>query len=94
MYNDEVRDNAMRLLRAARALYAEQHDGTDEALRPGTALELYDAGNRIELPPGFDPYAAAVGWLEDNDAIEPYPPLRDAMGFPAYRITARGMEML
>jgi hypothetical protein len=94
MTDDLVRTDALRLLWAARGVHVEQHGGDEESFRVGTTLDLVVAGQRTELPTGYDRHEAVLEWLAAADAIEPDPMHQEAAGGPIYRITERGFEML
>ncbi len=49
---DEVRENATRLLRAARDIHVERHGGNAESFTPRTMLELGEGGNAPAWPRG------------------------------------------
>ncbi len=89
-----VREDALRLLRAARDFHVEQHGGNEESFRARVTLDLAAAGERTGLPTGSEHHELALEWLADAGAIEPEPMYQEPVGGPIYRITARGLEML
>ncbi len=89
-----VREDALRLLRAARDVHVEQHGGNEESFRSRVTLDLAGAGERADLPTGSERHELALEWLAAADAIEPEPMYQEPVGGPFYRITTRGLEML
>ena len=87
MADDQARDDALRLLRAARGIYIETHGGDESSFRAGAELDLVTAGERTGLPTGFDRHEAAVECLEAAGMIEP-------VGGPIYHVTEQGRRML
>ena len=88
---------ALGLLGIARDVYlawqGEKWFGS--RFRAKTTLDLVAAGERTGLSTtGYYRHAAAVEWLEAENAIEPDPYLWRIEGGPIYRITARGVQML
>jgi hypothetical protein len=92
--NNRERDDALRLLRAARDIHIARLGGDEDSFRAGTTLDLSAAGERTGLPIGYPSHEAAVRWLVSQGAIEPDPMYQNIVGGPIYRITARGVEML
>jgi len=87
-----ISDDARALLQAAYAIYVERND--TQIFRPGTALDLADAANRVGMITGTPPYNRAIDELEDARAIEENPITRRALGDPYYIVTERGRELL
>ena len=96
--DDHLRDDAMRLLGAARDYHVELHGklhGNDEgSFGSGTTLNLAAAGQRTGLPIGYPSHEAAVEWLVADGAIEPDPLYQNVVGGPIYRLTTYGFELL
>ena len=95
--HDQVRDGALRLLRAARDVHVERQSEKEwyrARFMAKTTLDLVAAGERTGLPTGAHRHASAVEWLEAENAIETDPYFQRMVGDPIYRITARGVEML
>jgi hypothetical protein len=92
--NNRERDDALRLLRAARDIHVEQHGNDEDSFRATTTLDLVAAGELTGLPTGYPSHKAAVRWLESEGATEPDPMYRRTVGGRIYRVTARGLQML
>jgi len=92
--DDPIRNDALRLLRAARDYHVEQHGDAENSFRARTTLDLAAAGQRTGLPIGYPSYEDAVVWLEDRSAIEPDPLYQFTVGGPIYLITQRGLALL
>jgi hypothetical protein len=89
---DHISDDARALLTAAYAFYVERND--PQTFRPGTALDMAAAANRVGMITGTPPYNRAIEELEDAQAIEENPITRHAVGGPYYVVAERGMELL
>lgn len=87
-----ARDDALRLLRAAKDIFLEQHGRSAELFREGADLDLAEAGNRIGLGAGLPRHNAAVQWLGDQDAIVEELTW-NVVNVPAYRVTVHGVEL-
>ena len=87
-----ARADALRLLRAAKDIFLEQHGRSAELFREGADLDLVEAGNRIGLGVGLPRHNAAVQWLGDQDAIVEELTW-NVVNVPAYRVTVHGVEL-
>jgi hypothetical protein len=92
--DDHVRDDAMRLLWAARDYHVELHGGDEGSFGAGTTLNLTAAGQRTGLPIGYPSHEAAVEWLVADGAIEPDPLYQNVVDGPIHRLTTYGLELL
>ena len=86
-----ISDEARALLRAARAIHVERNDV--QTFRPGTALDMAAAANRVGMIAGTPPYNRAIEELEDAQAIKENPITRRALGGPYYVVTEQGMKL-
>ena len=92
--DDHVRDDAMRLLWAARDYHVELHGNDEGSFGARTTLNLAAAGQRTGLPIGYPSHEAAVEWLVADGAIEPDPLYQNVVGGPIHRLTAYGLGLL
>jgi hypothetical protein len=92
--DERARQDALRLLRAAKNIFAEQHGNNDEWFWAGTPVDLVAAGERVGMPVGWPDHDAAVRWLESENTIEAAELTRNVVGGKFYLVTAHGVELV
>ena len=87
---DQLTEDALTLLRAARELHAQRHGSHTFTL--GTNLPLEGAGQRTSINPERLRYHDAIEELEYEGAIEWDESARYARGDKHYVVTQRGLD--
>jgi hypothetical protein len=92
MTDDLTRRLAEQLLRGVKKLHEEHNPG--EPLSQGTPVAPHAAAERIGISPIGRWYAAALKYLEEEEALEPNPGTDNAVGDPRYVLGERGLELM
>jgi hypothetical protein len=89
---ERTREDGMQLLRAMEEEHAERREG--QPLQANTPVIPEALARRVGLSSTHERFDAAVGWLEEQNAIEWDERSGEVAGKRQYLLTGRGLEML